>query len=299
MKKTILLLLLILSANVFAFAKKSPLAELFQVRQIKLLYNTRADVRRILADYKSDSNVDDEDDFSDYFSNENVRIEVTYSSGNCSEDEDFWNAPKHTVASINVDFKDSPKLKKIGYNVSDFMKEQKYDKSFETFVYHNKSRGIAFEVDEGEVEWINYFPPANSRFKLCDNEDAREFYSKESWFRKKLEERTGEIVCHSANVENLILSTTELTAACETDFAKNENCAVGAMNILVLTTAVDGDNDPLTYQYTVSGGKIVGEGARVSWDVSGLKPGSYTITAAVDDGCGFCGMTRTETLTVK
>jgi hypothetical protein len=67
----------------------------------------------------------------------------------------------------------------------------------------------------------------------------------------------------------------------------------------VTTTAVDPENDVLTYNYTVSGGRIVGTGASVSWDLSGVQPGSYTITAGVDDGCGICGKTETRTITIR
>src|SRR4029078_3423213 len=66
----------------------------------------------------------------------------------------------------------------------------------------------------------------------------------------------------------------------------------------VTTTAVDPENDILTYNYTVNGGRVVGTGANVSWDVSGLAPGTYTITAGVDDGCGLCGKTQTQTITI-
>jgi hypothetical protein len=66
----------------------------------------------------------------------------------------------------------------------------------------------------------------------------------------------------------------------------------------VTTTAVDPENDVLTYNYTVSGGRIVGQGANVSWDLTGAQPGTYTITAGVDDGCGVCGKTQTRTITV-
>jgi hypothetical protein len=69
-------------------------------------------------------------------------------------------------------------------------------------------------------------------------------------------------------------------------------------NIRVSTTAVDPENDVLTYNYTVSGGRIVGQGANVTWDLSGVRPGTYTITAGVDDGCGVCGQTQTRTVTV-
>jgi hypothetical protein len=67
----------------------------------------------------------------------------------------------------------------------------------------------------------------------------------------------------------------------------------------VSTTAVDPENDVLTYNYTVSGGRIVGQGANVTWDVAGLAPGQYTITAGVNDGCGVCGTTQTRTITVS
>ena len=61
---------------------------------------------------------------------------------------------------------------------------------------------------------------------------------------------------------------------------------------------MDPENDVLTYNYTVSGGRIVGTGANVSWDLSGLCPGTYTIVAGVDDGCGLCGKTQTKTVNV-
>jgi hypothetical protein len=67
----------------------------------------------------------------------------------------------------------------------------------------------------------------------------------------------------------------------------------------VTTTAKDPDGDALTYNYATSAGRIVGSGANVNWDLSGLRPGTYTITASVDDGCGFCGKTQTKTITVK
>jgi hypothetical protein len=51
--------------------------------------------------------------------------------------------------------------------------------------------------------------------------------------------------------------------------------------------------DVPTFNYTVSGGKIIGRGAKVVWDLSGVKPGTYTITAGADDGCGVCGATIT------
>lgn len=71
------------------------------------------------------------------------------------------------------------------------------------------------------------------------------------------------------------------------------------MVVNVITTATDPEGDVLTYNYTVSGGRIVGAGTKVTWDLNGVLPGIYTITAGVDDGCGLCGKTETRTVKVE
>jgi outer membrane protein OmpA-like peptidoglycan-associated protein/opacity protein-like surface antigen len=48
----------------------------------------------------------------------------------------------------------------------------------------------------------------------------------------------------------------------------------------------DPDNDPLTYNYTATGGQIVGSGSTVQFDAAGLKPGSYSVKCTVNDGRG-------------
>jgi hypothetical protein len=102
-----------------------------------------------------------------------------------------------------------------------------------------------------------------------------------------------------ADVTNVTLSETQVTGRC----GPGQRPAPGAtcsddMSVNVTTDAVDPENDVLTYQYNVSGGRIVGQGANVSWDLTGAQPGTYTITAGVDDGCGVCGKTQTRTITV-
>ena len=68
--------------------------------------------------------------------------------------------------------------------------------------------------------------------------------------------------------------------------------------VSVKTTAQDPEGDVLTYSYTVSGGRIVGTGANVAWDLNRVMPGTYTITAAVDDGCGLCGAKMTKSVVI-
>jgi hypothetical protein len=70
------------------------------------------------------------------------------------------------------------------------------------------------------------------------------------------------------------------------------------MTIKVQTTAADPEGDIVTYNYNVTGGRVVGTGANVFWNLSWVMPGTYTITAAVDDGCGLCGEKITRTVTV-
>ena len=101
-----------------------------------------------------------------------------------------------------------------------------------------------------------------------------------------------------ANVTALTVSDSEITLPCPAGKRPPEGQCNDSTTISVNTTAVDPENDVLTYNYTVSGGRIVGSGAAVQWDLSGVQPGSYTVTAGVDDGCGLCGQTQTQTVRV-
>lgn len=102
---------------------------------------------------------------------------------------------------------------------------------------------------------------------------------------RRVPRRLDVIECYAAAVTDLTLSFYEVSR----DSAKTIN---------VMTDAVDYEGDVLTYRYDVSAGTITGKGQRVDWDLTGVKPGTYTITAAVDDGCGFCGPTKTRTVRV-
>ena len=50
--------------------------------------------------------------------------------------------------------------------------------------------------------------------------------------------------------------------------------------------ANDPDGDTILHTWSVTGGRIDGEGPTTVWDLTGVAPGTYTITAEVDDGCG-------------
>lgn len=120
----------------------------------------------------------------------------------------------------------------------------------------------------------------------------------QAWIGRR-NKRQGDVVNLPANVTALTVSDTAITLGCRPGFRPREGTTCNdATTVSVATTAVDPENDVLTYNYTVSGGRIVGTGANVSWDVTGLQPGTYTITSGVDDGCGLCGKTETRTITI-
>src|SRR5205085_10103907 len=52
----------------------------------------------------------------------------------------------------------------------------------------------------------------------------------------------------------------------------------------LMAQASDPDGDVLVYTWTATGGRVVGSGSNVSFDTTGLAPGTYTVTAQVDDG---------------
>jgi outer membrane protein OmpA-like peptidoglycan-associated protein len=48
----------------------------------------------------------------------------------------------------------------------------------------------------------------------------------------------------------------------------------------------DPDGDPVTYTWSANGGQIVGSGAAVQLDTTGVMPGPYTVTVRCEDGRG-------------
>lgn len=74
----------------------------------------------------------------------------------------------------------------------------------------------------------------------------------------------------------------------------------GDFRTFAVKSTVENENgSTIKYDYFVSAGKIIGEGDNVRWEVGDAPAGTYTITAGVDDGCGFCGQTRTLSVTLK
>jgi hypothetical protein len=75
-----------------------------------------------------------------------------------------------------------------------------------------------------------------------------------------------------------------LTSSCSVD---KPSVIEGSNDLVQATaTATDSYGHPLTYNWTATGGKISGSGPYARWESSGATPGTYTLTAHVDDGAG-------------
>ena len=79
-------------------------------------------------------------------------------------------------------------------------------------------------------------------------------------------------------------STTSITLPCPpSDYSFSRSCP-SDVDLQVALTAVAKDfTKQSAYVYTVPGGRVVGEGSKVTWDLSGAGPGFYTATVEVHD----------------
>jgi hypothetical protein len=79
-------------------------------------------------------------------------------------------------------------------------------------------------------------------------------------------------------------STTSITLPCPGDGESMSRACPSTAELQVALTSIAKDfNRQSTYAYTVGGGRVVGEGSKVTWDLSEAGPGIYTATVEVQD----------------
>ncbi len=104
-----------------------------------------------------------------------------------------------------------------------------------------------------------------------------------------------------ANVKSITLSQNQSQVVYSTVTSKEiKGCLTKRQptNVLAKANEEQRGNETYSYRYNVSGGKILGEGREVIWDLSGVAPGNYRIMVEVDDGCGFCGQSVTTEICI-
>lgn len=90
-------------------------------------------------------------------------------------------------------------------------------------------------------------------------------------------------------IDSFTVSRDTITLSCApgTHSASGGCAATPDSTVLLTASASDKDEDTLSYDFDPSRGRIVGGGASVVWDLSGLEPGTYSVTVQAKDGCGF------------
>ena len=63
-------------------------------------------------------------------------------------------------------------------------------------------------------------------------------------------------------------------------------CTATSPKVKLSAQATDPDGDTLLYTYSTTGGRVTGDGPEVTFDLTGIAPGVYTVTVKVDDGNG-------------
>jgi hypothetical protein len=84
-------------------------------------------------------------------------------------------------------------------------------------------------------------------------------------------------------ISTVSTSLSSLLRPCPPGTSSTE-CTPTGNEVTLTAEATDPDSDQLLYTWSVTGGRLTGEGRSVTWDLSGVANGSYTATVEVDDG---------------
>ncbi len=98
---------------------------------------------------------------------------------------------------------------------------------------------------------------------------------------------------HPPIISLFVPSVTTIRLPCELGESDASCAPSGSQTVALKTTASDPDGDKLLYVYTVTGGKIIGDGSTASWDLHGVQPGDYTAFVSVEDGRGCVNASST------
>ncbi len=81
-------------------------------------------------------------------------------------------------------------------------------------------------------------------------------------------------------------SEQKVILACRGGAAPQSCTPSASQQVRLQANAADADGDYLRYSYSATGGRLSGEGTEVTWDLAGVRPGTYTASVEADDACG-------------
>lgn len=108
---------------------------------------------------------------------------------------------------------------------------------------------------------------------------------------KKMEEYVG--------VESIALEKDSAFTHCPNHKRVSSECSEDQLQIQIKTIAKGAEENGLKYYYFVTGGKIIGEGANVVWDLTKTRIRNYSITVALGKDSVIKGKTITKSFKVS
>jgi hypothetical protein len=130
---------------------------------------------------------------------------------------------------------------------------------------------------------------------FIESDDANGYIA-QFWIGRR-NARTPEFLPNQPPTVNLSASSGTITLPCPPGTISSSCTPSSNQTVQLAANATDPDGDTLLYTYTTTGGRVTGDGANTSWDLTGVQPGTYTATVEVDDGCGCVAFSST-TVTV-
>ncbi|MDX6614236.1 MAG: hypothetical protein QOD75_3422 [Blastocatellia bacterium] len=110
-------------------------------------------------------------------------------------------------------------------------------------------------------------------------------------------DRAPSILPNQPPTVSLSTSSATVTMGCPEGTVSKSGCTASSNQVQLSAAATDPDGDTLLYTYSVTGGRVTGDGPNSTWDLTGVTPGTYTASVEVDDGCGCVAFSST-TVTV-
>ena len=136
-----------------------PNASAQQWRKIVPLKSTRADIERLLGPNDKSYGVD-------YELTDGV-VSIEYSSGPCrKERQGGWNVPEGVVISFSFSAKNKQRETDLKLNRRKFRRVIDTHTGGITY-YINERDGITYEIQQGQVDGVEYYPPKKYAHLYC------------------------------------------------------------------------------------------------------------------------------------
>lgn len=223
-------------------------------------------------------------------------IDIDYSTGKCTDvtvDEsnwiggffgpDVWNVPQGKIVGVSFEPKVEVDIRNLGIDLTKFTKERLNRVHDNHFIYFDKISGMAVRTWDTQVESIELFPGKEHHDKLCANSKLAKHFSSSKW---RVVPEKNKDYCILLNKPSNVRDVSVVKSAVESRFE-------------ISVTADDPENDVMTFNYFVNAGQITHIGAKATWDLTGVKPGTYEIKVAADDGVGPRGLWVTKSITIN